>query len=173
MANSFSAIAAAHLANSWQCCLVANAFSAAAAACLAYSWQRCSVANGFSAVTAARLANSWWCYSEINAFSAIAAVHWLTLGGIVPQPTQPASAARQPCWPKPLLALQLPVDAAPLQALHASSSPACIANKQEWPCVAVAAKSGGQAGRGGGGSKATGKWFGLPPSVMQEQCVWP
>jgi hypothetical protein len=98
---------------------------------------------------------------------------WLTLGGVAPRPTRPPSAACQLCRPKPLLALQLPANAAPLQASRASSSPACIANVQERPCVAVAAKSGRQAGHGGGGGKATGRWFGLPLSVMQEQHIQP
>jgi hypothetical protein len=98
---------------------------------------------------------------------------WPTLGGVAPRPTRPASAACQPCWPKPLLTLQLPVNAAPLQVPFASSSPARIANMQERPCFAVTAKSGGQAGHGGSGSKAIGKWFELLPSVVQEQCVWP
>jgi hypothetical protein len=76
------------------------------------------------------------------------------------------------CWPKPSLALQLPVDAAPLQAPHTSSSPACIANVQEQPRVTVAAKSGGQARCGGGGGKAIGRWFGQPPSIGQAQCIY-
>jgi hypothetical protein len=96
-----------------------------------------------------------------------------TLGGVAPWPTRPAGAACQPCQPKPSLALQLPVDAAPSRAPHASSSPARIANVQERPRVAVAAKSGGRAGRGGGGGEATGRWFGLPPSVVQEQRICP
>ncbi len=91
---------------------------------------------------------------------------WLTLSGIAPWPTCPAVAAYQPRQPKPLLALQLPVNGDPPQAPYTSSNPACIANMQEQPHVAVAAKSGGQVGRGGGSSKATGRWFGLLPSVM-------
>jgi hypothetical protein len=86
---------------------------------------------------------------------------------------RPAGAARQPRQPKPLLMLQLPVDAAPPQAPHVSSSPACIANVQERPRVAVTAKSGGRAGHVGSGGKARGRWFGLPPSVVQEQRVRP
>jgi hypothetical protein len=62
-----------------------------------------------------------------------------------------------PCRPKPSLALQLPVVAAPPRAPRASSSPARIANMQERPHIAVAVKSGGQARRGGSGSKATGR----------------
>jgi hypothetical protein len=95
---------------------------------------------------------------------------WPTLGNVAPWPTHPAGAACQPCRPK--LALQLPVDAAPQQALHASSSPAHIANVQEQPCFAVVAKSGGQAGCGGGGSNAIGRWFGWLPSIGQEQCAY-
>jgi hypothetical protein len=76
------------------------------------------------------------------------------------------------CWPKPSLALQLPVDAAPPRAPHTSSSPACIANVQEQPCITVAAKSGRQAGCGGGGGKAMGRLLGRPPSIGQEQCVY-
>jgi hypothetical protein len=96
-----------------------------------------------------------------------------TLGGVAPWPTRPAGTACQPCQPKPSLTLQLPVNAAPPRAPHASSSPACIANVQERPPVAVAAKFGGQVGRGGSGGEATGRWFGLPPSVVQEQRVHP
>jgi hypothetical protein len=84
----------------------------------------------------------------------------------------PAGAACQLCWPKPLLALQLPVNAAPTQVPRASSSPACIANLQEQPPVGVAAMSGGQARCGGGSSNAIGRWSGRPPSIGKEQCVY-
>jgi hypothetical protein len=92
-----------------------------------------------------------------NALSAVAAARAATLGGIALRPTRPAGAACQPCRPKPSLALQLPVVVAPPQAPRASSSPARILNVQERPCIAVAVKSGGQAGRGGGGGEATGR----------------
>jgi hypothetical protein len=78
-----------------------------------------------------------------------------------------------PCLPKPLLALRLPVNAASPRVPRASSSPAHIANVQEWPCAVVAAKSDRQAGHGCGGGKAIGRWFGWPPSIVQEQCVRP
>jgi hypothetical protein len=47
-----------------------------------------------------------------------------------PQSVRPprGDVVRWPHQPKPLLALQLPVIAAPLRAPRASSSPACIAN---------------------------------------------
>jgi hypothetical protein len=94
-----------------------------------------------------------------------------TLGDIVPQLT-PTPPTLQHIWPKPLLMLQLPVDAAPPQALRVSSSLACIANVQERLCVAVIAKSGVQAGCGGGGGNAIGRWFGRLPSIGQEQCTY-
>jgi hypothetical protein len=96
--------------------------------------------------------------------------HWPMLSPVRPP------RGNVPWWPslpKPLLALWLPVDAASPQAPCASSSSAHIANVQERPYVVVAAKSGGQARHGGGGGEAIGRWFGGPPSIMQEQCVWP
>ena len=84
-----------------------------------------------------------------------------------------AGAARQPRQPKPLLAHQLPVDAAPPQAPHTSSSPARIANVREGSHVVVPTKSGSQAGRQGIGNKAIERWLGRPPSVMKEQRIWP
>jgi hypothetical protein len=102
----------------------------------------------------------------------VGAAH-LPRGNIAPWPTRPAGAACLPRWPKPFLALQLPVDAAPPKAPCASSSPAHIADVQERHHIAVAAKSGGRAGCGGGGGNATGRWCGLPPSIVQEQRFLP
>jgi hypothetical protein len=97
---------------------------------------------------------------------------WPTLWDVALWPMRPVGAACQPCWPKPLLTLQLPVNAAPPQVPRMSSSLAHIANLQEQPCVAVAAKSGGRAGCGGGSSNAIGRWSGRPPSIGQEQCIY-
>ncbi len=94
-------------------------------------------------------------------------------GNVAPWPMRPAGAACLPCRPKYFLALQLPVDAAPPRVLRASSSPACIVDMQERPPVAVAAKSGEQAGcGGGGGGKATGRWCRRPPVLVPGLCVW-
>jgi hypothetical protein len=66
--------------------------------------------------------------------------HWPTLSPVWPPH---GNVAWWPCLPKPLLVLRLPVDAASPRVPRASSSPAHIANMQEWPCVVAAVKSGG------------------------------
>jgi hypothetical protein len=135
LASAFVAKVVARLADSWQQCLAANAFSAISAAHLTNSWWRCSQPT-LSLLSPQRVRPTLgsiaprptrspplpqrvrltlgdippWPMPTLPLPQRV----WPTLSGVALRPMHPAGAACQPCQPKPLLALQLPVDAAPL-----------------------------------------------------------